>query len=104
MEVGINADVGVKKSYKSANSAFNEALKKSDDEVKIYGTDVPSMGLAKTIGFRIRSEKRAEGNIEIELEPFKSGNKSGVVLRTKKVREKEKGWIARRHCLFGHQR
>ena len=104
MEIGINADKGINESYKSAKSAFNEALKKSDNEVKIYGTDVPSIGLAKTIGFRIRLEKRAEGNIKIELEPFKSKNKSGMVLRTKKVREKKKGWSARRHHLFWQQR
>ena len=104
MEVGINADEGINESYKGAKNAFDEALKKSDNEVKIYGTDVPSIGLAKTIGFRIRSEKRAEGNIEIELEPFKSKNKSGVVLRAIKVREKGKGWIARRHHFFWHQR
>jgi hypothetical protein len=104
MEVGINADDGINESYKGAKSAFNEALKKSDNEVKIYGTDVPSIGLAKTIGFRIRLEKRAEGNIEIELEPFKSKNKSGVILRAIKVREKRKGWIARRHPLFWHLR
>jgi hypothetical protein len=104
MEVEINADRGVNASYKGAKSAFNEALKKSDNEVKIYGIDVPSIGLAKTIGFRIRAEKKAEGNIEIELAPFKSKNKSGMILRTKRVKEKRKGWIARRHHLFWQQR
>ena len=103
MEIGINADEGINESYKGAKSAFNEALKKSDNEVKIYGTDVPSIGLAKTIGFRIRSEKRAEGKIEIELESFKSKNKSGMILRTKKVREKKKGWSARTQHPFWHR-
>lgn len=103
MEVEINADKGINASYKGAKSAFNEALKKSDKEVKIYGTDVPSIGLAKTIGFRIRAEKKAEGKIEIELESFKSKNKSGMILRTKKVREQKKGWSARRHHLFWHR-
>ena len=92
MEIGINADEGINESYKGAKSAFDKALKKSDNEVKIYGTDVPSIGLAKTIGFRIRLEKKEEGKIEIELEPFKSKNKSGVVLRTKKVREPHLFW------------
>ena len=100
MEVEINADKGINASYKGAKSAFNEALKKSDNEVKIYGTDVPSIGLAKTIGFRIRAEKKAEDNIEIELTSFKSKNKSGMVLRTKKVGLKKKKKIEGRRHLF----
>ena len=100
MEVEINADNGINASYKGAKSAFNEALKKSDDEVKIYGTDVPSIGLAKTIGFRIRSEKKAESNIEIELAPFKSKNKSGMILRTKNVGLKKKKIEGRRHLFW----
>jgi hypothetical protein len=102
MEVEINADKGINASYKGAKSAFDDALKKSEDEVKIYGTDVPSIGLAKTIGFRIRAEKKAKDNIEIELASFKSKNKSGMILRTKKLGLKKKKIAGRPH-LFWHR-
>lgn len=101
MKVGISADGGVHEAYKSANEALIEALKKSDKVVEeLYGTDVPSIGLAKSIGFRVRSEKMAEGDFKIELVPSKSGVTLRVIRKKTRKRDKKSATRIRKRFLF----